>query len=107
MASKGKACSSVEMMIVERFERRKITSSGREFVVGMIIEGGAEKTSIKPCYMNDMNSEACGDLLKLNPKDKLIISEVMGKGGTSINVKRTADVFVSGILFVCLLFIKL
>ena len=104
MASKTNVCSSVEVMLVEKFERRKISSTGREFVVWMIIEGGENERSSKPCYINDINCEACGDLLKINPKEKMIISEVRGKGGTSLNVKSTADVFVSGILFVCLLF---
>ena len=57
-----KSFSSVEVMVVEKFERRKQSSSGREFVVGMIIESGHDETNIKPCYINELNSEACADL---------------------------------------------
>lgn len=62
MASKTNVCSSVEVMLVEKFERRKIRSTGRAFVVGMIIAGGENERSIKPCYINDINCETGGDL---------------------------------------------
>ena len=56
-----KSFSSVEVMVVEKFERRNQSSSGREFVVGMIIESGHDETNIKPCYINELNSEACAE----------------------------------------------
>ena len=45
-------------------------------VVGMVIEGGAEQTSVKSCYINDMKCEACRDLLKVNPRKKVLVSDM-------------------------------
>ena len=77
-------------MIVEKFEKRTVSQTGREFVVGNVIE--SKSSIVRACYVNDIKCEACQDLLDLNPWEKVMISAVVGKGGPSLRVLSSAVV---------------
>ncbi|XP_011664560.2 uncharacterized protein LOC115929382 [Strongylocentrotus purpuratus] len=85
--------SSVELMIVEGFELRKVKApSGRQYLFGNVIESGREGV-IKGCFVNEVTSEAAVDLVKLKAGDKIIITHVVGKGGPSLRLLANATVF--------------
>lgn len=84
--------STVELMVVESFELRKVKASGRQYLFGNVIESGIETTAIKGCFVNEVTREAAVDLLNLKAQDKIIVTHVVGKRGPSLQLLANATV---------------
>lgn len=84
--------STVEMIVIESFQLRKVSASGHQFLFSRVIESGTVETCVKECFANDVKSEASTDLLKRKAKDKVIITHVVGKGGPSLRLLSNAMV---------------
>ena len=67
---------SVQLMVVEKFEIQRVRQSGRHFVIGNMIE--SSENIVKPCYVNDIDTQTCRDPLALHPRRKVVISSVRG-----------------------------